>query len=109
MVVDVVAVWVVQVPAVQEVGVAGVRHRLVLAVVVVRVARFHIVVAAGAHRWAHVVGRELVVVDVVAVRMVQVSVVQVVDVVVVSHRRVAAAVGVGVVVLVVNDVVGHDA
>jgi hypothetical protein len=92
-VVAVVPVRVVQVPIDQVVGVVAVRDGLVTAsgsVPVVGTVAPAIVVGGAVRRVGRIDG-ELVLVDVLFVRMVQVPVVEVVGVALVPHRRVPAA------------------
>ena len=108
-VVTVVAVGVVKVPVDEVVDVVAVGDRLVsaaLAVDVIAVMPFAVVVgraAVGVPR----VDVQGVLVDVVLVRMMQVSAVDVVDVVAVLDRGVPAAGLVPVLVVLVGDVLGH--
>src|SRR5690606_27179554 len=99
----VVAVWVMQVAVDDVVDVIAVGYRLVAAAravdVIGRVGAA--VVARGAGGGILRIDIEPVLVHVVAVRVVQVTVVHVVDVVVVANRRVPAARAVLVVVIVV--------
>jgi hypothetical protein len=104
--VAVVAVWVVQRPVYQVVGVIPVRNRLVTAVGTVTVVA---IVAVGEPRSAlrrvPVVHRELVLVHVVTVRVVQAAVVKVICMAVVPDRRVTTSRPVIVVVPFVSPVV----
>jgi hypothetical protein len=92
-VVAVIAVRMMQVPVDEIVDVVAVRHRLVPAAGAVLVARLMPLAPVLGRAAVGVLGRDLddVLVDVVAVRMVQVSVVQVVDVIAVADGGVPAA------------------
>jgi len=109
-VVAMVAVEVVKAPVYEEVDVVAVRHGLVPAARPVDVVG---AMAAGRPGVPVGIGRrdvDGVLVDVVAVGVVQVAVVQEVDVAVVAHRGVAAGLPVDVVVALVGGVlvVGHE-
>jgi hypothetical protein len=108
-VVAVVAVRAVKVAVDEEVDVVAVRHQVMpaaLAVDVLGVMSLAVVLGSAARR-VLVVYRDRVLVDVVAVRMVQVPVVQVVDVVFMHHSDVPAAGTVLVLVVGVDRVVAH--
>jgi hypothetical protein len=91
-VVAVVAVRVMQVAVDQVVDVITVRHRLVPAAGAVLVARLVPFAAMLGRAAAGIAGRHLdhVLVDVVAVRMMQVTVVEIVDVIAMAHRAMPA-------------------
>jgi hypothetical protein len=90
----------------QVIDVIAVRYGLMsaaLAVFVRRVAPDRSCVAARMRR----INGDHVLVDVIVVRMMQVAVMQVIDVIIVSHRGVAALWPVGVLVGAFMDLVGH--
>lgn len=108
-IVAVAAVRVVQVPADEVIDVIAVRHRVVAAALAVGVRL--VVGAAGVRGRAsggvRAADLEGVLVDVVAVRVVQVPLVQIIGMARVRDGRVAAALAVNVIVLAVGLVVAH--
>jgi phage tail protein X len=97
-----------QPPVDQVIDVIAVRDRLVTALIAVSVRRIAVggtLVACG----VRLIDRDRVVVDMIAVRVVQVAVVEIVDVVLVANRGVPATGPVLVRVVALMDVVGHDA
>jgi hypothetical protein len=104
MVVAVVAVGVMEMSLDQVVNVVAVRNRLMTAVstvLVVGTVTFA-VVPFGAVRWIRGIDVELVLVDVVLVNRVQMSVMQVVGVVVVNDRSMAAVLAMLMGVILMN-------
>ncbi|MFT4036025.1 MAG: hypothetical protein QM679_10680 [Patulibacter sp.] len=109
MIVAMIAVRMMQVPVDEIVGVISVWHSVVAAARAVLVG--DLVAAARMFRRADIrvlgVDGNDMLVDVVAMRVVQVSVVQVVDVAVVQHRRMPAPRTMLVIVVLVDGVAAH--
>ena len=100
MIITVILVRVVEAAIDEVVGVLAVRHGFMAAVFAVHVlAAIVLAVAVG---WKLLIDRERVLIDVVAMRLVQMAVVDEVDVPVVDDRRVAAAWAMDVVVIFVR-------
>ena len=100
MIITVILVRVVEAAIDEVVGVLAVRHGFMAAVFAVHVlAAIVLAVAVG---WKLLIDRERVLIDVVAMRLVQMAVMEKVDVAVVDDRRVAAAGAVDVVVIFVR-------
>ena len=106
MIVAVVAVRVMQPPVHQVVDVVSVRDGLVAAAGAVRVSGVAVGLI-GVTLWMLGVDVDHVLVDVVAVRVVEMTIVQEVDVVVVANRRVATAVAMQMGVVAFVNRVGH--
>ena len=102
------AVWMVQVAIHEVIDVVAVRHRFMAATRAVNMSSVMTRGWRGATVWVSGVGFDNVLIDMIAVRTMQMPFVQVIDVTVMFHGRVAAAGAVTMIVMRMNFVIAHN-